>query len=124
MLPRVSTDQGRSGDRLRQRDDAWRRLAAAERDLATADGRARLAHGSLAEAEFVVWAEEQRQRGEDAEGWWPRLRLRRDQHRRLRRALAAQARAGQEHEAADADLRRAAQRRDEAEHELRSLDAL
>ncbi|WP_432543823.1 hypothetical protein [Kineococcus sp. SYSU DK002] len=120
----MSTEPSRSGDRLRQRDDAWRRLAAAERDLATADGRARLAHGSLAEAEFVVWAEEQRQLSEHADRWWARLRLRHDQRRRLRRVTAERVRREHAHEAATADLRRAVQRRDEAEHELRSFDAL
>lgn len=119
----MSAEQPRSHDRLRQRDAAWRRVVASEQHLAEADEAARLAHGSLAEMEFAVWVEEQRQLGEDAAGWLAQRRLRRDQRARLRRARAAQARAEDAHDEADAEFKLALRHRDEAQNELRLFDA-
>jgi hypothetical protein len=121
--PRVSAEQPRSDDRLRQRDDVWRRFVAAEQQLAAADEAARIAHGFQAEMEIAVWMEEQRQSHECAHGWLARLRLLQDQRGRLRRVTADRVRSEHEHEQADADFKLAVRRRNEAENELRLFDS-
>ncbi|GAA0294034.1 hypothetical protein GCM10009528_08690 [Kineococcus aurantiacus] len=101
----------------------WRRFVTAGQELAVADETARTAHGSLAEQEIAVWVEEQRQLHERAEGWLAGRRLRRDQRARLRRLHAARERAEREHALAEERLALAVRHRDEAENELRLLDA-